>query len=83
MTRANVIASCASSIVDLFYEYSHLISGGNALNDVIVTGGLGTRSELFRSLLRQRFDGQTLRFVDEEDAAVLGAARFTWNYTQN
>lgn len=83
MTRANVIASCASSIVDLFYEYSHLIGGGHALNDVIVTGGLGTRSGLFRSLLRQRFEGQTLDFVNEEDAAVLGAARFTWNYTQN
>ena len=83
MTRANVIAACASSIVDLFYEYSHLIGGGHDFNDVIVTGGLGTRSDLFRSLLRQRFDGQTLDFVDEEDSAVLGAARFAWGYTQN
>lgn len=79
MNRASVIASCASAIVDLFHGYVHSIGEGLEFGEVIVTGGLGTRSELFRSLVHQRFVGNSVCFVDEDDAAVLGAARFAWN----
>ena len=79
MNRTSVIASCASAIVDLFHGYVESIGEGLNFGEVIVTGGLGTRSELFRSLVHRRFVGNSLRFVDEDDAAVLGAARFAWN----
>jgi hypothetical protein len=79
MNRTSVIASCASAIVDLFYEYAHSVGEGLNFGEIFVTGGLGTRSELFRSLIRLRFASEAVRFVGEEDTAVLGAARFAWN----